>query len=110
MTHCPSGSASDLDDKEYNTLVGLGGMCFVELDSFKNTGHAGPWGPFCDVFTTPNVVAACLKDDFQTVCDAQYYQNKGGKNKGGKNKFWHRQYSNMDVLVSNASHTLLHNL
>ena len=54
-------------DHGYGTVVGLGGMCFLELDFFKKTGHSGPWGLFCDVFTTPKVVAACLDDDFKEL-------------------------------------------
>ena len=53
------------DNCEHVTVVGFGGMCFLELDLFKRAGITGPWGLFSNVFTTPAAVAAILDNDFQ---------------------------------------------
>ena len=73
-------------------------MCFLELDVFKNTGQAsGGWGPFVDVFTTPNLVAKCVDDDFQDLLDPQQYES----NRAGT-QFWHHSYSSWDSLLEHA--------
>ena len=90
------------DDCEHGILMGLGGMCFLELDLFKKTGNRGPWGLFCDVFTTPAVVAACIDNDFQDFLNPACYDTAPGKA-----QVWHKQYSHLRHMVTSKSCELL---
>ena len=54
MSRCPVAIADD--GREYDMLMGLGGMCFLELGLFRRTGNSGFWGVFCDVFATPQLL------------------------------------------------------
>jgi len=100
MSQSPVAIADD--DREYAMLMGLGGMCFLELDLFKNTGNSGPWGLFCDVFTTPAVVAACVDNDFQDFLNPACYDTVPGKA-----QVWHKQYSRLEHMVTSKSCELL---
>ena len=90
------------DDREYVVRMGLGGMCFLELDLFRRTGNSGPWGLFCDVFTTPAVVAACVDNDFQDFLNPACYETVPGEA-----QVWHKQYSRLEHMVTSTSCELL---
>ena len=100
MSQCPVAIADD--DREYDMLMGLGGMCFLELDLFRRTGNSGPWGLFCDIFTTPAVVAACVDNDFQDFLNPACYDTVPGKARA-----WHKQYSRLEHMVTSTSCDLL---
>ena len=100
MSRCPVAVADD--DRGYDMLMGLGGMCFLELGLFRRPGNSGPWGLFCDVFITPAVVAACVDNDFQDSLDPACYDTARGKA-----KLWHKQYSRPEHMVTSTSCELL---
>ena len=89
------------DDREYGMLMGLGGQCFLELDIFKRTGNSGPFGLFCDVFTTPAVVAACVDNNFQDFLNPACYNTAPGQ--AGKAHLWHTQYSRLEHMMTSRS-------
>ena len=83
--------------------MGLGGMCFLELDLFGRSGNAGPWGLFADVPTTPRIVAACVDNDFQGFLNPDCYERR----RRGSAKVWHKEYSRLDHMVTVTSCELL---
>ena len=101
MSQCPVAIADD-DNREYGMLMGLGGMCFLELDLFKKTGNSGPYGLFSDVFTTPAVVAACVDNNFQDLLNPACYDTEG------RGRARHKQYSCLERMVTSTSRDLLH--
>ena len=94
---CSSASTTG-QDSAYRTLMGLGGMCFLELDLFKKSIHNGPRGLFCDAFTTPKVVAACLDNNFENFLNPACYVGVNGKS-----QMWHSSYSCLDRMLTSTS-------
>jgi len=100
MSHQPVDIADD--QREYGNPMGLGGMCFLELDLFRRTGNKGPRSLFCDIFNTPAVVAQLLDNDFQQLFNPDCYYKVSKQA-----KLWHKQYSNLDHMVTTTSLDLL---
>ena len=100
MSHQPVDIADD--EREYGNPMGSGGMCFLELDLFRGTGNKGPWSLFCDIFTTPAVVAKCLDNDFQQLLNPACYYKVSKQA-----KLWHKQYSDLQHMVTTKSLDLL---